>query len=58
MAIYKKGSQSSDVIIATVVYTCTECDHVQMSSGDEIKKCPVCDADMVSVSGSGEKEED
>ena len=55
MTIYKKGTQSSDVTISSTVYSCIECDYTQMATAEKIKKCPMCGADMIAISGSCEE---
>jgi len=58
MTIYKKGTHNSPVTVASSVYSCTKCDYTEMASGsNKPKKCPVCEADMIEISGA-DKEED
>jgi len=58
MTMYKRGTQSSSIIVSSSVYSCTKCDYTEMVSGDkdDQKKCPVCDADMTIISASAEEE--
>ena len=57
MTLYKKGTQSSEVTVSSTVYSCTKCDYTEMATGNKPSKCPVCKADMVSISGSDTEEE-
>jgi len=52
MAIYKKGTCHSSIIVSSSIYKCTSCDYTEMVDGDSDgnKICPECQAEMRMIS--------
>ena len=56
----KTGTISSNVIISSMVYACTNCDHTEVITGDveKTKTCPKCQDKMVLISSHVEKSDE
>ena len=60
MAIHKKGSCHSSVIVSSSIYSCSSCGHTQIVRGEveESKECPKCHSTMKIISSHAEEMED
>ena len=62
MGFIKKNTVSSVVVVASSVYSCTECDYTEIMKDEDIdenKKCPKCEAHMKIIASSiGNEDED
>lgn len=52
MALLKKGTIDSSIIVSNMVFVCSECNHIDIVSDkdfvpDEKRKCPKCQVVMI-----------
>ena len=59
MPLFKKGTCSSSIIVASSVYACSSCDHTEMVKDDNSgnKTCPKCHSEMRMISSQASEVE-
>ena len=58
MALFKKGTCNSSIVVSSSVYACTSCDYTEIVRDDDgkNKECPKCHSRMKIISSQAQVE--